>query len=327
MTPPLLEIENLSAAFPGLRGPVVVLDQVSLTLGDGEVLGVVGESGSGKSMLALAAMGLLPPPGRRTAGSIRLAGTELTGLSAAEMRKRRGREMAMIFQEPMTSLNPVLPVGRQIAEPLWYHQGLRGPAARARAIELLKLVEIPNAERRVDDYPHQLSGGQRQRVMIAIALACSPRLLIADEPTTALDVTIQAQILDLLRQLQGELGMSVLLITHDMGVIAEFVDRVMVMYAGRVVESAPVRAAFRTPAHPYTAGLLSSVPAIDHAEPRLATIPGSVPSPYDLPPGCAFAPRCGRAQGDCAAAVPRLAARGPGHMAACLHPLPGEVAP
>ncbi len=314
MTTPLLSVKGLSTSF----GSATVVDRVSFDLAAGEVLGIVGESGSGKSVTALSIMRLIAHPGRISTGSVHFEGEDLLAKSEAEMRKIRGARISMIFQEPMTSLNPVFTIGDQIMETLRQHQGMDRAAARRRAIELLKLVEIPSAERRVDEYPHQLSGGMRQRVMIAIALACSPKLLIADEPTTALDVTIQAQILDLLRQLQRELGMAVVLITHDLGVVAEFVQRVIVMYAGRVAETGPVGGLFRTPQHPYSEGLLQSVPQLDHVVDRLPAIEGSIPSPHDFPPGCRFHPRCKYAKTPCTVIEPKLIELMPGHRAACI---------
>ena len=321
---PVLAVENLKTWFHTRDGVVRAVDGVSFALARGEMLGVVGESGCGKSITALSVMGLLQAPaGRIAGGSIRLNGRELVGLAEAEMRRIRGNEISMIFQEPMTSLNPVMRIGRQISEPLIQHQGMDRGAARARAIEMLDLVHIPEARRRIDEYPHQLSGGMRQRVMIAIALACRPAVLIADEPTTALDVTIQAQILRLMAELQKELGTAIILITHDLGVIAESVSRVVVMYAGRKVEEAPVGELFRHPRHPYTVGLLGSVPCVDRAvsteRVRLAEIPGMVPSPSESIAGCRFAARCTLASDQCRAADPLLEEAAPGHFAACWH--------
>ncbi|MCX7962742.1 MAG: ABC transporter ATP-binding protein, partial [Burkholderiales bacterium] len=288
----------------------------------GETLGVVGESGCGKTVTALTILKLIPmPPGRIVAGEVRWQGRDLVPLDARALRTIRAREIAMIFQEPMTSLNPVFTVGEQIAEVLRLHEGLGRRAALARAAELLALVHIPNAARRVHDYPHQFSGGMRQRAMIAMALACNPKLLIADEPTTALDVTIQAQILELLAEMKARFGMAVMLITHAMGVIAETAERVVVMYAGKVVEEAPVHALFAAPRHPYTQGLIRSIPRLDSAargRARLEAIPGTVPSLVDPPPGCRFAPRCRYASADCRAEAPALREIGPGHRVACL---------
>jgi peptide/nickel transport system ATP-binding protein len=310
----VLAIDRLTTRI-GTRGPAI-LESVSLSIAAGEIVGVVGESGSGKSMLALSVMGLLPYPIRLDGGGIRLAGRELAGRPAAEVRAARGGDMAMIFQEPMTSLNPVMRVGRQIEEVLRFRRGLAGAAARARAIELLGRVEIPDPAERIDAFPHELSGGMRQRVMIAMALAGEPKLLIADEPTTALDVTIQAQILELIRKLRRDGGMAVLLITHDLGVIAEMCDRVAVMYAGRIIETAVVDVLFDSPAHPYTRGLLGSRPRIDRGRERLATIEGSVPPVGGYLPGCRFAPRCPSARDACSVEPP-MRALAAGHHVAC----------
>ncbi|MCE9656920.1 MAG: ABC transporter ATP-binding protein [Burkholderiales bacterium] len=327
---PLLRVSHLHTQFSTEAGIVRAVEDVSFTLDAGETLAVVGESGSGKSVTSLSIMGLIAdPPGRVVAGEILFrtrAGpvVDLAGLPARALRKLRGRDMAMIFQEPMTSLNPVFTVGDQIAEAAVLHLGMARDAARRRALEMLELVEIPAARRRLDDYPHQLSGGMRQRVMIAIALACNPLLLIADEPTTALDVTIQAQILALLDKLRREIGMAVLFITHNLGVVAEIADRVVVMYAGRVVEESDVRALFKAPRHPYTQGLLACLPrrALDSTAPgprrRLNAIAGQVASPLDPLPGCAFAPRCSLAVPDCSAAMPTLAEIAPGRRSRCL---------
>jgi peptide/nickel transport system ATP-binding protein/oligopeptide transport system ATP-binding protein len=314
----LLEIEDLAVSFRTERGEVEALSGVSFTVGAGESFGVVGESGSGKSLTALAVMGLVPdPPGRISRGTIRFAGEVLDAKAQARL---RGREIAMIFQEPMSALNPVFTVGEQVAEGLRVHEKLSHRAASARAAELLGHVGIPDPVRRLAQYPHELSGGMRQRVMIAAALACRPRLLIADEPTTALDVTIQAQILALLGALQRETGMAVLLITHDLGVIAQVVSRVAVMYAGRVVEGGPVLPVFEAPAHPYTHALLKSIPALNEEAARLPAIPGSVPVPSAWPAGCRFHPRCAVADAACSAATPPLVAVAPDHAAACIRP-------
>ncbi len=315
----LLEIHELRTSFFTQRGEARAVDGVSLQIEAGKTLGIVGESGCGKTMTALSILRLLPPGGRVLAGEIRFDGTNLLALSEAEMRKVRGNEIAMIFQEPMSSLNPVFTVGNQIIEAVRLHQGLGRQAARAKAIEMLKLVEISEAERRIDDYPHQMSGGMRQRVMIAIALSCNPRLLIADEPTTALDVTIQAQILDLLASLQQRLGMALLLVTHDLGIVAERADDVAVMYAGRVVEKAAVRELFAHPLHPYTRGLLRSIPRVgEKRERRLEAIPGLVPDLLSLPNGCHFRDRCTMAIERCASEDPPLLEHASTHAAACI---------
>jgi peptide/nickel transport system ATP-binding protein len=315
---PLLSIRDLRVEFPTEDGRFAAVDRVSLDVAEGEFVGVVGESGSGKSVTALAVMGLIAPPGRVAAGSIRLGDRDLIGLSERAMGRIRGREIAMIFQEPMSALNPVFPVGEQIAEGVRIHEGASVAQARARALEMLRFVGLPDPERRLDSYPHQLSGGMRQRVMIAIALACAPKLLIADEPTTALDVTIQAQILDLLRSLREKLGLAVLLITHDLGVVAELVDRVAVMYTGRVVETAPTSALFAAPRHPYTLGLLDSIPKLDEEQDRLPAIEGVVPNPGAMPPGCRFEPRCAARLPRCRSVDPDLSPCGPFHSAACV---------
>ena len=322
---PLLEIDDLRVEFHLREGTVRAVDGVSFDLREGETLGVVGESGCGKSVAALSILRLVPqPPGVIAGGSIRYRGIDLIRHSEPEMQKVRGKEISMIFQEPMTSLNPVVTVGRQIGELFVLHEGLSKRDAQARAVEMLRLVRIPEPEHRVRAYPHQLSGGMRQRVMIAMALACDPRILLADEPTTALDVTIQAQILDLMAELREKLGTAIVLITHDMGIIAENAERVVVMYAGRKVEEAEVTELFAAPAHPYTQGLLTSIPRLDAAEgagerTRLNEIEGIVPSLAALPPGCAFAPRCPYATGECREARPPLEETRSGHWAACWH--------
>jgi peptide/nickel transport system ATP-binding protein len=322
VTARLLEIRGLVTQFATDDGVVRAIDGVDLAIDRGETLGVVGESGCGKSVTALSVMKLIPtPPGRIVAGQILWQGRDLVPLGATQMRALRSKEIAMVFQEPMTSLNPVYTVGAQIAEVLRLHEKLNRRAALARTVEMLKLVRIPHPEQRVHAYPHQFSGGMRQRVMIAMALACNPKLLIADEPTTALDVTIQAQILQLIGELKAKLGMAVLLITHAMGVIAETAQRVVVMYAGRVVEEAPVATLFAAPRHPYTQGLIRSIPRLDASalpRQRLDAIPGTVPSLLALPPGCRFAPRCPHARAACSAAVPALREVGPGHRVACI---------
>jgi oligopeptide/dipeptide ABC transporter ATP-binding protein len=320
---PMLQVRQLTTAL-GARGPEI-LSSVDLSLGSGEVLGVVGESGSGKSMLALSIMGLLPQPIMVRSGQVHLQGQDLLALPPRQMRALRGKDVAMIFQEPMTSLNPVMRVGQQIGEVLRWHLSLQGDAARAEGIALLRRVEMPDPQRQIDAYPHELSGGMRQRVMIAMALAGRPRLLIADEPTTALDVTIQSQILNLLRKLQQDSGMSVLLITHDLGVIAEMCDRVAVMYAGRVVEQGAVLDIFDRPTHPYTRGLLASRPKISAGAQWLSTIDGTVPALGQMGPGCSFAPRCPLARTACTS-VPALREVGPGHQAACVVPFETTVA-
>ncbi|HXZ37726.1 MAG TPA: ABC transporter ATP-binding protein [Thermodesulfobacteriota bacterium] len=316
----LLTIRNLHTYFFTDEGVAKAVDGVDLELKEGGTLGVVGESGCGKSVTALSVMRLIPdPPGKITQGEILFAGTNLLDLSEAEMRKIRGRSISMIFQEPMTSLNPVFQIGDQISEVLRLHEGLSRREAWDRSIEMLKLVGIPSPERRVQEYPHQLSGGMRQRAMIAMALACSPKLMIADEPTTALDVTIQAQILELINRLQREKGMSVILITHNLGVIAETAQKVAVMYAGRIVEYAEVKPIFGNPMHPYTQGLLKSIPRLDedHArKARLEAIPGLVPSLLELPKGCKFSNRCKYVFEKCGE-EPQLIEAEPGHLVRC----------
>jgi peptide/nickel transport system ATP-binding protein len=317
---PLLEVEDLSVRFETDEGRVQAVDEMSLSLAPAQVLGVVGESGCGKSVTAMSMLSLLPPTAR-VGGSVRFRGTELLGASKAQLRQIRGREISFVFQEPMTSLNPVLRIGHQIGEVLREHLGLSRTAARTRTIELLDLVHIPDPERRVDEYPHQLSGGMRQRVMIAMALACDPKILIADEPTTALDVTIQAGILDLLRELRGRLGTAILLITHNLGVVADIADRVVVMYAGRKVEEAPVTELFAEPQHPYTIGLLGAIPRAGHAHNgRLREIPGRVPALAEPAGYCAFADRCPRADELTRSQVPELREVRPDHAVACFHP-------
>jgi peptide/nickel transport system ATP-binding protein len=319
----LLEIDGLTVAFDTTEGAGVAVNGVSFAIARGETVALVGESGCGKSVTALSILRLLPsPPGRIVSGAVRFEGRDLLALSKDEMREVRGRDIAMIFQEPMTSLNPVFTVGDQISEAIRTHDRVSAAAARMRAIEMLDLVRIPDPQRRIDDYPHRLSGGMRQRVMIAMALVCRPRLLIADEPTTALDVTIQAQILDLLRGLQRELDMTLLIITHNLGVVAEMARQVVVMYAGRIVERGSARQILKHPRHPYTRGLLGATPQLPHearlARGELREIAGLVPSLFAMPSGCAFAPRCERAIGSCSAAVPALVAVGDGHVAACI---------
>jgi peptide/nickel transport system ATP-binding protein len=317
----LLEVENLQTHFRTPDGVNRAVDGVSFSVNAGETLAIVGESGCGKSVTAMSILRLIPEPPGKIAGAIRFQGKNLLDYSEPEMRKIRGNEISMIFQEPMTSLNPVLTVGRQIGETLRLHQGLNARQAEDRSIEMLNLVGIPEAKRRVREYPHQLSGGMRQRVMIAMALACNPKLLIADEPTTALDVTIQAQILDLMRDLKHRVGAAIVLITHDLGVVAEVAERVVVMYAGRKVEEAPVKELFGNPRHPYTQGLLGAVPKLGSSltgtETRLAEIPGLVPSLKQKIPGCVFASRCTKATEFCTQAAPALEMKSPGHWAAC----------
>jgi peptide/nickel transport system ATP-binding protein/oligopeptide transport system ATP-binding protein len=320
MADALLEVRDLRTYFDTDRGLFRAVDGIDFSVGRGKTVGLVGESGCGKSVTSLSVMGLVPsPPGRVTAQSMKFEGRDVLQLSADERRHLRGGKMSMIFQEPMTSLNPVHTVGRQIVEAILAHTKLSPNQARDRAIEMLELVRIPSATARFDDFPHRLSGGMRQRVMIAMALSCEPALLIADEPTTALDVTIQAQILDLLRDLQKRLGMAVLIITHDLGVIAEIADEVIVMYAGKIVESAPVKALFGDPQHPYTIGLLGSIPRLDVERERLATIEGTVPSPNNQPKGCRFSPRCPFADRRCREEPPPLREIGNGHQVACWH--------
>src|SRR5580692_11405235 len=314
----LLEIENLQTHFRTPEGVNRAVDGVSFTAEAGETVAIVGESVCGKSVTAGSVLRLIPEPPGKIKGSIRFEGVDLLKLDEREMRAIRGNDISMVFQEPMTSLNPVLTVGRQIGETLRLHQGLDKEAAEARAVDLLVLVGIPEPARRVREYPHQLSGGMRQRVMIAIALACSPKLLIADEPTTALDVTIQAQILDLLLDLRDELGMAIMIITHNMGVIAETADRVLVMYAGRVVEEAPVARLFDKPLHPYMQGLLECVPSLTDETERLVAIPGTLPDPARRPPGCRFAVRCRHAMPACTASLPELSIYDTAHTAACI---------
>jgi peptide/nickel transport system ATP-binding protein len=318
-TPPLVALDGLTVAFDGqfaLRG-------IDLAIAPGEAVGMVGESGCGKSVTWLAALGLLPARAR-VGGRARIGGQDLIGAPAAVLEKVRGGRIAMIFQDPSSSLNPVHRIGRQVTEALALHRGMRGAAARAEARRLLDLVGIPDAARRLDAYPHELSGGQNQRVMIAIALAGRPELLVADEPTTALDVTIQAQILELLSALRREMGMALVLISHDLGVVADACDRVAVMYAGRIVEEAPVARLFGAAAHPYTQGLIGALPPIDGPRRPLAAIPGGVPEPWAMPPGCAFAPRCAHRTGACDAGTPRAARLADDHAAACLRAAPAR---
>jgi peptide/nickel transport system ATP-binding protein len=318
----VLEVKNLKTVFFTNSGLFKAVDDLSFTVRRGETLAIVGESGCGKSVTALSVMRLVPnPPGRIVGGSVALEGTDLLGLDEDKMRAIRGNRISMIFQEPMTSLNPVMRIGDQITEAVRLHRAMTAKQAWAQAVEMLRLVRIPVPERRALEYPHQLSGGMRQRAMIAMALACRPALLIADEPTTALDVTIQAQILALIIELQKELGMGLVLITHDLGVVAQTAQRVIVMYAGRKVEEADVETLFANPKHPYTRGLMASIPAVAPlgatADARLVEIPGMVPSLTNLPKGCAFAPRCELAIARCREEYPPLQAQGADHLAAC----------
>jgi peptide/nickel transport system ATP-binding protein len=315
-TEPLLNVDHLTTVFDLPGGSVPAVDDVSFEIRPGETLGLVGESGCGKSVTALSIMRLVQPPGRIKSGSVRFRGRDLLTLSESAMREVRGADIALIFQEPMTALNPVFTVGNQIAETLLVHDLATRRDARAKAIDLLEAVRIPDAAARIDDYPHQLSGGMRQRVLIAIAIACRPALVIADEPTTALDVTIQAQILDLLRDMKSAFNLSLLLITHDLGVIAETADRVAIMYAGRIVEEGPVREIFQRPQHPYTRGLLASIPGGARGQ-RLRAIDGSVPMLGALPPGCAFNPRCPDRFDPCTFDPPSDYVVGPEHEAKC----------
>ena len=323
----VLQVRDLRTEFTTDDGNFPAVDGVSFAVEAGKTLAIVGESGCGKSVTALSIMGLVPdPPGRVTGGSIRFEGRELVGAPMRELLDLRGNGMAMIFQEPMTSLNPAFTIGDQIVEGLLRHRPLSRAQAQARAIEVLRQVRIPAPEQRFHEYPHKLSGGMRQRAMIAMALACEPRLLIADEPTTALDVTIQAQIISLMRTLQAETGTAVILITHDLGVVAEVADEVAVMYSGKVVERAPARAIFEEPQHPYTVGLLGSIPRLDEQRERLASIEGQVPNPLRRPDGCHFAERCPFAIAKCHVEVPPLLEVGPAHLSACwLAPLDPDV--
>jgi peptide/nickel transport system ATP-binding protein len=325
-TKPLLAVDGLRTYFDLRHGVVKAVDGVSFALTPHETLAIVGESGCGKSITALSIMRLVPdPPGRIVGGSVKLAGVDLIALDDETMRGVRGKDIAMIFQEPMTSLNPVLTIGSQVAEAVLLHEKVNRWQAWEKAVEMLRLTRIPEPEQRAHEYPHQLSGGMRQRAMIAMALACNPKVLIADEPTTALDVTIQAQILDIILDLQRKLGTAVILITHDLGVVAETAQRVIVMYAGRKVEEAPVEELFARPQHPYTHGLMASIPRLplmrgeaENEAERLQEIPGTVPAMTNLPPGCVFAPRCAHAEERCRARYPDYEEKRPGHWAACL---------
>ncbi len=314
---PILEVKNLKTYFYTEDGVVKAVDGVSFSLYEGETLGIVGESGSGKSVTSLSIMRLLDEKGRIVDGEVIFKGRNLLDLPESEIRKIRGNEIAMIFQEPMVALNPVYTIGDQIIEAITLHQGLNEKDARLMAVDLLRKVGIPEPEKRIDQYPHQLSGGMRQRAMIAMALSCRPSILIADEPTTALDVTIQAQILDLMKSLQREYGMALIMITHDMGVIAEIADRVVVMYAGKVVEYGEIHEIFKNPRHPYTYGLLSSIPRLDIEQEKLKSIPGTVPDPLNFPSGCRFHPRCEFAQNRCKEEEPETVEVSPGHYTRC----------
>jgi oligopeptide/dipeptide ABC transporter ATP-binding protein len=315
---PLLEVKDLCVSFFGPKGEVRVADHVSFSVEAGKLTGIVGESGSGKTMSVLSIMRLLPEGARITGGSIRFDGDDLLRLSEAEMRRVRGARAAMIFQEPMTSLNPVFTIGSQIGEAIRLHQRTSRRETHDRTVEALRMVGIAGPEHRVNDYPHRLSGGMRQRVMIAMALACKPKLLIADEPTTALDVTIQAQILDLIRDLQERLGLAVVLVTHDLGIVAQYADSVTILYAARVMEQCATAELFRNPLCPYTRGLLESIPGAGGPRRRLQAIPGSIPSAMNPPSGCRFHPRCALAIEDCARVDPPLEEKAPAHYAACI---------
>lgn len=317
MTMPLLAIEDLAVAFRADEGWTPAVDGVSLAMAPGATLGIVGESGSGKSVTALSLLRLHAARTTRLSGRILFEGQDILAMSERALRRLRGSDMAMVFQDPIHSLNPVLTVGEQIAETLRIHQRLDAAAARARSLELMQMVRLPDAARRLDDYPHRLSGGQRQRIMIAMAIACRPKLLIADEPTTALDVTIQAQIIDLLRDLRDEIGMAVILISHDLGLVADFAERVVVMYAGQIVEDAPAERLFRAPVHPYTAGLLAAIPDLDRDLDRLHAIEGTVPDPAHRPPGCRYAPRCPFVQETCRHSPPPMLRLDARHEARC----------
>ena len=320
----LLEVRNLRVEFPTRRGTLLAVDDVSFSIAPGEVLGVVGESGAGKSLTGSAVIGLLEPPGRIARGEVKLEGLRIDNLPADEMRKVRGREIGAIFQDPLTSLNPLYTVGQQLVETVTTHLHVSSQQARDRAIALLAATGIPAPERRIDHYPHQFSGGMRQRVVIALALAAEPKLVIADEPTTALDVSIQAQIIQLLKSLCREKKTAVMLITHDMGVIAETADRVAVMYAGRIAEIGPVADVIHRPQHPYTVGLMGSIPSMEHEADRLAQIEGSMPRLTEIPPGCAFHPRCEKAFDRCSRERPELMPAGTSQAACWLHDQVGE---
>lgn len=331
MSQVLLEVRGLSTELATANGPIRPVDDIHLRIEPGQTVGLVGESGCGKSTLAYSLLRLVPAPGRIVAGEILWKGRDLLRLTESDIRQVRGKEISLIFQEPSAALNPVLTVGEQVSETLRAHDGMAGPDAHQRTVDLFRAVGIPDPAERVSDYPHQMSGGMKQRVLIAMAIACSPDLLIADEPTTALDVTIQSQIMDLLARLKERLQVAILLISHDLGVVAENADRVAVMYAGRIVEEASVDSLFKDPKHPYTAALLRSIPRRPDspgypAREKLEVIPGTVPDPADLPPGCAFAPRCPLKFEPCLDAVPALAEVSPGHHAACYtHPEVGAA--
>jgi peptide/nickel transport system ATP-binding protein len=325
MAVPLLEVRNLRVEFPTRRGTLVALDDISFSIAPGEILGVVGESGAGKSLTGSAIIGLLDPPGRVAAGEIRFEGRRIDNLPYDEMRKVRGRHIGAIFQDPLTSLNPLYTVGRQLIETIQTHLRLSGEDARQRAIRLLQETGIPAAEARIDQFPHQFSGGMRQRVVIALALAADPKLIVADEPTTALDVSIQAQIISLLKRLCKDHGAAVMLVTHDMGVIAETCDRVAVMYAGRIAEIGPVHDVIHTPAHPYTAGLMGSIPAMDEERERLLQIDGAMPRLFNIPHGCAFNPRCPKVFDRCRVERPDLLPAGNTRAACWLHAVDMKV--
>jgi peptide/nickel transport system ATP-binding protein len=319
MSAPVLSVRNLTVEIATRRGPLTAVDGVSFDIMPGEVLGMVGESGAGKSLTGAAIIGLLEPPVRLAAGQVRLVDTRIDHLSPPEMRRIRGRRIGMVFQDPLTSLNPLFRIGDQLGETIAAHADVSAGEARQRALALLAQVGIPAPEQRLDNYPHQFAGGMRQRVVLALALAAEPELLIADEPTTALDVSVQAQIIALLRRLCGERGVAVLLITHDMGVIAETADRVAVMYAGRIVEIGPLREVIRSPLHPYTEGLIGSIPTLTSSRERLVQIPGSMPRLTAIPPGCAFHPRCPRVFAPCAGERPELVAKGQSTVACWLY--------
>ena len=326
MTEPLLQVKNLRVEFPTRRGKLLALDDVSFDIAPGEILGVVGESGAGKSLTGAAIIGLLEPPGRIAAGEVRLEGARIDNLPYERMRAIRGRKIGAIFQDPLTSLNPLYTIGRQLVETISTHLPMNQAQARERAIALLKETGIPAAEARIDQYPHQFSGGMRQRVVIALALAAQPKLIVADEPTTALDVSIQAQIITLLHRVCREHGAAVMLVTHDMGVIAETCDRVAVMYAGRIVEIGPVDAVINAPQHPYTVGLMGSIPSMDQDRPRLLQIDGSMPRLNAIPAGCAFNPRCPHAFDRCRTERPDLLDAGVSRAACWLHAMEAKAA-